>query len=161
MIGKAMGALAAALMLAAAGGAAPQDLTVVGLDGKTRVFTPAELAAMPRGEASLPGKAGPVRYEGPLLTAILRAAGAPAGARLHGEVMRTYLLVTGSDGFGAVYSLAETDKDFHEGATILADSAGGAKLAEREGPYRLVAAGDKRGSRSVYKADRIEVRVAK
>ena len=35
-----------------------------------------------------------------------------------------------------------------------------AKLPEREGPYRLVVQGDRKGSRSVYKAVKAEVRVA-
>jgi hypothetical protein len=150
-------ALAAALF---AGPAAAADFTVV-VDGKRHDFTTEQLASLPRGEATMPYKGRPRAFSGPLLTYVLREAGAPGGAKLHGQpVMKSYVVVTGADGFGAVLSLAETDKDFHEGAVILADTADGAKLPEREGPYRLVVQGDRKGSRSVYRAVKAEVRVA-
>lgn len=153
-------ALIAAAALLTAGSAAAQDLTVVGLDGKAKTLTAAQLADLPRAEAALPNKGGVKRYEGPLLSYILREAGAPGGAKLHGPVMKTYVVVAGADGFSAVLSLAETDKDFHEGVVILADKAEGAPLTGKEGPYRLVIAGDKRASRSVYGANRIELKTA-
>lgn len=150
--------LACALALPAV--AAAQDITVVGLDGKTKTLTAAQLADLPRGEVSRPYKGAVKRYEGPILGYILREAGAPGGAKMHGPVMMTYVLVRSADGFGAVLSLAEADKDFHDGVVILADTADGAKLAGKEGPYRLLVAGDKKGSRSVYGANRIELKTA-
>jgi hypothetical protein len=48
-------ALACAVALAFAPlAAAAQDVTVVGLDGRTKVFTPAELADLPRAKAVIP-----------------------------------------------------------------------------------------------------------
>ncbi len=152
-------ALAAALVLAPLAAQA-QDVTVVGLDGRTKVFTPALLADMPRAKATIT-MAGKARtFEGPLLIYMLRDVGAPAGARLHAEAMRNYVAAIGEDGFVAVYALAEVDKDFHDGTVILADTVDGAKLDAKEGPYRVVVAGDKKASRSVYRTVRIELRKA-
>lgn len=153
------------LILAAAIAFAPltafaQDVTVVGLDGRTKVFTPAQLADLPRAKAELTMGGKVKTYEGPLVIYMLRDVGAPAGARLHAEAMRQYLAAIGDDGFLAVYALAEVDKDFHEGVVILADAVDGAKLDAKEGPYRVVVAGDKKASRSVYRTVRLEIRKA-
>lgn len=152
----------ASLALAVALFAAPAlaaDFTVV-VDGKPHEFTAAQLAELPRGQATMPYKGRTRAFSGPLLSYVLREAGAPGGAKLHGPVMKNYLVVTGADGFMAVLSLAETDGQFHDGVVILADTADGAKLPEREGPYRLVVNGDKKGSRSVYKAVKVELKTA-
>lgn len=154
-----------ALVLAAALALGPlaawaQDVTVVGLDGRTKVFTPAELADLPRARATIPMGGKDRTFEGPLLIYLLRAVGAPAGARLHDLAMRNYVAAIGDDGFLAVYALAEVDKDFHDGVVILADTVDGAKLDAKEGPYRTVVAGDRKASRSVYRTVRIELRKA-
>lgn len=152
-------AFAAALVLAPLAAQA-QDVTVVGLDGRTKVFTPALLADMPRAKATITMAGKERTFEGPLLIYMLRDVGAPAGARLHAEAMRNYVAAIGEDGFVAVYALAEVDKDFHDGTVILADTVDGAKLDAKEGPYRVVVAGDKKASRSVYRTVRIELRKA-
>lgn len=152
-------ALAATLVLTPFAAHA-QDVTVVGLDGRTKLMTPAALADIPRAKVTVTRSGKDRLYEGPLLIYLLREVGAPAGARLHAEAMRNYVAVTGADGFLAVYALAEVDKDFHEGTVILADTVDGAKLDDKEGPYRTVVAGDRKASRSVYKAVKVELRKA-
>lgn len=137
--------------------AAAQAFTVVGLDGKERTLTAAQMADMPRQSVKLAGRK---TYEGPVLAYVLREAGAPAGARLHGPAMRTYVVVRAKDGFAAVLSLAETDKDFSNGLAILADRVDGQPLSDRDGPYRLVVDGDLKGSRSVWGATAAELKTA-
>jgi hypothetical protein len=152
--------IGAAVLAFAPFAAAAQDVTVVGLDGRTKVFTSAELADLPRAKATIPMGGKDRTYEGPLLVYLLREVGAPAGARLHDQAMRNYVAAIGEDGFLAVYALAEVDKDFHDGVVILADTVDGAKLDAKEGPYRTVVAGDRKASRSVYRTVRIELRRA-
>lgn len=152
-----MRALLLALALAVAPVAAfAQSLTVVDSGGKTKVLTPADLADLPRAEV----KSGARTYEGPILTYVLRAGGLPVGPRLHGDPLRAYVVMTGKDGFQAVYSLAELDKDFHDDVVILADHVDGKPLPEKEAPWRVASSGDRKGWRSVFGLARIEARLA-
>ena len=150
-----MRALLVALALAAAPAAWAADLTVVAPSGTVKVLGEADLAGLPRETVKLGAKA----YEGPVLSYVLRAGGLPVGARLHGEPLRAFVVVEGKDGFNAVYSLAELDRDFHDDVVILADKVDGAALPEKEGPWRLVSGGDKKAWRSVYGVSRIEATI--
>ena len=147
-----MRALLVALALAAAPAAWAADLTVVAPSGAVKVLGEADLAGLPRETVKLGAKA----YEGPVLSYVLRAGGMPVGAKLHGDPLRAFVVVQGRDGFKAVYSLAELDRDFHDDVVILADRVDGAPLPEKEGPWRLVSGGDKKAWRSVYGVGRIE-----
>lgn len=154
-------ALALALALAFAPVAAlAQSLTVVGLDGKTKALTAADLADLPRAEVKVALESGAKTYEGPILSYVLRAGGLPVGPKLHGDPLRAYVVMTGKDGFQAVYSLAELDKDFHDDVVILADHVDGKPLGEKEAPWRLVSSGDRKIWRSVFGLARIEARMA-
>lgn len=151
-----MRALVLAIALAVAPAAAfAQALTVVAPGGQTKVLTPADLADLPRAEV----KSGAKTYEGPVLTYVLRAGGLPVGPKLHGDPLRAYVVMTGKDGFQAVYALAELDKDFHDDVVILADHVDGKPLPEKEAPWRLASGGDKKGWRSVYGLARIEAHI--
>ncbi|WP_421932619.1 hypothetical protein [Phenylobacterium sp.] len=156
-----MRALVLALALAVAPVAAfAQSLTVVSADGKTKVLAPADLADLPRAEVKVTLETGAKTYEGPILAYVLRAGGLPVGPRLHGDPLRAYVVMTGRDGFQAVYSLAELDKDFHNDVVILADHVDGKPLDDKEAPWRLASSGDKKGWRSVFGLARIEARMA-
>ena len=147
---------ALALLLALVPGPAlAQAFTVVGLDGKETVIPAEAMKALPRESVKLAGRK---TYEGPVLSYVLREAGAPGGAKMHGPVMRTYVVVRAKDGFAAVFSLAETDADFSGGLAILADTVDGAPITERDGPYRLVVDGDKKTSRSVWGSHRADLK---
>lgn len=151
-----MRALVLAIALAVAPAAAvAQSLTVVAPSGQTRVLTPADLADLPRAEV----KSGARTYEGPILTYVLRAGGLPMGPKLHGDPLRAYVVMTGKDGFQAVYALAELDKDFHDDLVILADHVDGKPLPEKEAPWRVASSGDKKGWRSVFGLARIEAHI--
>ena len=153
--------LALALALAVAPVAAlAQSLTVVATDGRTKVLAGTDLVDLPRAKVTANLETGTKTYEGPVLAYVLRAGGLPVGPRLHGDPLRAYVVMTGADGFAAVYSLAELDKDFHDDVVILADQVDGKPLPTKEAPWRLVSSGDKKGWRSVYGLVRIEAHLA-
>lgn len=153
-------AFALAVLLAAAAPAAAQSLKVTGLDGSTRTLAAADLEGLPRASANLTENGKTQAYEGPLLSHVLRAAGLPMGQRLHGDPLRAYLVVAGSDGFEAVYALLEVDRETHDDTVILADRVDGGPLPAKQAPWRVVSAADRKGWRAVYGVATIEARTA-
>ena len=137
----------------------PKQTVIVGPTGKTLVVTPQVLADLGRAEATMINHSVSHTYEGVRLTELLRLVGAPTGARIHADADRDYLVVTGGDGFRAVFSLAETDSSVQHRAVILADHMDGAPLIPHDAPFRIVVDGDQKPARSVYAVSRIEVRV--
>lgn len=135
------------------------ETVVVGPTGKTLVLTRSLLAGLDRAEATMIIHSAPHTYEGVRLTEILRLVDAPTGARLHAEADRDYLVVTGGDGFRAIFSLAETDGSVQRHPVVLADRMDGAPLIAHDAPFRLVVDGDQKPARSVFAVSRIEVRV--
>jgi hypothetical protein len=137
----------------------PKQTVVVGPTGKTLVLTPAVMAGLDRAEATMINHSVAHTYEGVRLTEILRLVDAPTGARIHADADKDYLVVSGGDGFRAVFSLAETDGSVQRHAVILADRMDGAPLLAHDAPYRIVVDGDQKPARSVYAVSRIEVKV--
>jgi hypothetical protein len=62
--------------------------------------------------------------------------------------MGFYLVAVGSDGYKAVYSVAEINPDVHDATVIVADTEDG-KVLQTAGPLELIATGDKRPARWV------------
>jgi len=96
-------------------------------------------------------------YEGVALAELLKAAGVPAGEKLHGASMATYVLAHAKDGYRAIFALPELDASFTDAKVIVAYAMNGKPLAERQGPLKLVVPQDKRPARWVRMLDRIEV----
>ena len=139
--------------------ATPDETIIIGPTGKRIVVTPKLLEGLDRAEATMINHGAAHTYEGVRLTELLRLVDAPTGARIHADADRDYLVVTGGDGFRAVYSLAETDGSVQRHPVILADRMDGAPLTPHDAPYRLVVDGDQKPARSVYAVAKIEVRV--
>jgi hypothetical protein len=59
-------------------------------------------------------------------------------AKPHGKDLGFYLVAVGSDGYQAVYSLAEVNPDVHDATVIVADTQDG-KPITGEGPLKLIA----------------------
>jgi DMSO/TMAO reductase YedYZ molybdopterin-dependent catalytic subunit len=144
---------------AAAPNYTPAETVIVGPTGKRIVVTPKLLADLDREQATMINHGQSHTFEGVRLTELLRLVDAPTGARLHAEADRDYLVVTGGDGFRAIYSLAETDGSVQRHPVILADRMDGAPLTPHDAPYRLVVDGDQKPARSVYAVSKIEVKV--
>jgi hypothetical protein len=136
-----------------------KETVVVGPTGKRLVLTPAVLADLGRAEATMINHSVAHTYEGVRLTELLRLVDAPTGARIHADADKDYLVVTGGDGFRAVFSLAETDGSVQRHPVILADKMDGAPLIGHDAPFRIVVDGDQKPARSVYAVSKIEVKV--
>ena len=99
-------------------------------------------------------------YSGVRLSDLLTKLGAPLGQQLHGTALKSYVVATGSDGYQAVFSLAEVDPSFHPGEVVVADTMNGIPLDGKTGPFRLVVSEDKRPARSVRNLVSIELKSA-
>jgi DMSO/TMAO reductase YedYZ molybdopterin-dependent catalytic subunit len=109
-----------------------------------------DLAAFQRQTVSVTDEHGTrAEYAGAPVAEILRRAGAPLGKELKGPNMALGVLARGSDGYRVLFSLMEFDAAFNDQVVLVADHRDGKLLDTREGPLRLIVAGDKRGARWV------------
>ena len=152
--------LALALTALLATGAAAQDLKVTVAGRDTVTLSPKDLAALPRAKATIMVKGAAVTYEGVRLDAVLAQAGVVQGERLMGRYLNQVVIARAADGFFSLLSLAETDPAYRANPVVVADTVGGHRLDDREGPYRLVVDGDLRPSRSPRQLVSIEVKPA-
>jgi hypothetical protein len=97
-------------------------------------------------------------YSGVPLSALFAELGAPLGKDLRGAALATYLVATGSDGYRALFALAEIDPSIHPADIVVADSLNGKPLDPQTGPFRLVVTEDKRPARWVRNLVSIELR---
>ena len=118
-----------------------------------------DLAAMPRIKVTAKEHDTTATYEGVALTEILQRAGAPLGKQLHGKALASYVLVTARDGYRVVFALPELDPDFTDASRqiILADTADGKPLPEKQAPLRIIDSQEKRGARWIRMVESIEV----
>jgi DMSO/TMAO reductase YedYZ molybdopterin-dependent catalytic subunit len=148
------------LLIGAAGGAprwvqapaasGPVVLVVKGAVKQELQLTATDLKAQARVKLTAKDHDGTAReYEGVALAALLAKAGAAQGGELRGKSMTLVVVAEGTDGYKAVFSLAELDEDFAREQVLVADSVGGKPLDAEHGPLRLVVPGDKRQGRWV------------
>ena len=97
-------------------------------------------------------------FSGVLLWDLLQEAGSRVDPTRRNDRLRKYVVATGSDGYEAVFSLAELDPEFGAEVVLVAHSRDGQPLGPREGMARIVIGTDKRGGRLVSNLVRIEVR---
>lgn len=96
-------------------------------------------------------------FEGVPLVYLLKQAGAPQGEQIRGALMTTYVIAEGSDGYRALFSLAELDSAFEDSSVIVADRMDSAPITGDAGPLRLIVPQDKRPARWVRMLESITV----
>lgn len=131
--------------------AAAARLEITGAVRTPLFVSAAELKAMPRTTVRAGGQGGQLTqvYEGVALAELLRRAGVPQGEDFGGPWLAAYVVAAATDGYRAVFSLAELDAGFGGSQVLVADTLDGAPLAEDLGPLRLVVPGDRRAARWV------------
>ncbi|MFN3999857.1 molybdopterin-dependent oxidoreductase [Algoriphagus sp.] len=99
-------------------------------------------------------------YKGVVLVDLLQEAGVTLGKDLRGENLTKYLIMRAADGYEVIYSLAEVDPEFTDNIVLLAFEMDGKPLPTGEGPFRIVASGDKRPARWIRELRVIKVAFA-
>ncbi len=118
----------------------------------------AELAALPvRRVHATSDKGIPAEYQCVDLREILRGADVVEGKALSGTHLLSYVLAEGSDGYQALFSLAELDPLLGNHSPLVCFARDGAPLPTEEGPLRLVTEAESRHARWVRHLRRISV----
>jgi DMSO/TMAO reductase YedYZ molybdopterin-dependent catalytic subunit len=168
-LGLALALLAALVLgaLPAAPVALAQDrfsptVELTGLVEHPKTFTRDDLMAYPSITLTVSFGAGQGfqtgRFTGVLLWDLLKEAEVKVDPARNNDKLRKYVVVTGSDGYDAIYSLGELDPEFGGQIVLVAYARDGQPLGPGEGMARSVVDSDKRGGRAVSNLVRIEVR---
>ncbi len=121
-----------------------------------REIQPQDWQELPRQELQGKARNGETRtYSGVAIAELLKLLQAPAGGDLRGGAMNRALLLSASDGYRVVFSLAELDASFRKNPVLLADRVDGAPLDAHEGPFMLVVPENARHSRWIRQVNRI------
>jgi len=137
----------------------PAGVLRIAFGQKSTDWALAKLAPLPHASVTVPNEHTKANdtYSGVPLMDLLAPQGVPAGP--HGAAMRIYLVAEGSDGYKAVYSLAEVNPAVQDSAVIVADTENGKPLAG-DGPLKLVDTHDKHPARWVRNLVAIKVMTA-
>jgi DMSO/TMAO reductase YedYZ molybdopterin-dependent catalytic subunit len=128
----------------------PSTLLISGAVSQDLKLSLDDLKKLPRKSVTTKGHDDQMhQYDGVPIGALLAKAGVPQGSALRGKSMALVLIAEGSDGYRAVFSVAELDDDFAGEAALIVDSIDGQPLSPEQGPLRLVVPSDKRQARSV------------
>jgi DMSO/TMAO reductase YedYZ molybdopterin-dependent catalytic subunit len=139
--------------------AAAADLKINGAVDRPVQFTLAELQKMPRTTVKVVNRrtGKTTVYEGVALVELLRRAGTTQFGNLRDSAMARYVAAEGSDGYRAVFSIAEVDPGMTGSEIMVADTMDDLPLATNQGPLRIVAPHDRRPARWVRRLQSITV----
>jgi hypothetical protein len=139
-----------------------QQLQLTGLDGKSVTVSAADLKSMPRQKVSVVNGHTKQKesYEGVLLSDLLAKVDAPAGQKLHGQALLTYVKAGARDNYQVLFSLAEIDQTTHKNQIMVADQMDGKAIDTKEGPLKLIVPEDTHPSRSIRMLTSISVHKA-
>ena len=103
--------------------------------------------------------AGPVSasFTGVLLWDLLTTANVVTDPNIKNAILRKLVVVTGSDGYEAVFSAGELDPEFGGHQVIVAYLQDGVPLDSTSGFARIITPNDKAGGRDVF--DIVKIRV--
>jgi len=120
------------------------SLQVLDIEGQTTTLTALEVLNMPHTTVKLIDHDVPAQFEGIPLANVLVSAKIQLGDTLRGQRMTEVLVVEAADSYRVAFALAELDPAFAARDIVLADERDGKPLDAKQGPLRVVAAGDKR-----------------
>jgi hypothetical protein len=134
-----------------------QTLQVIDADGHSTTLTAAQISSLAHVTVDARDHDGPAQFQGVALSAILSSAGIQLGDSLHGTRMSEVLLVSAADGYKVAFALAEVDPAFAAREIMLADKREGKPLDAKQGPFRVVAPGDKRPARWIRQVTELRI----
>jgi Domain of unknown function (DUF4440)/Domain of unknown function (DUF3471)/Oxidoreductase molybdopterin binding domain len=123
-------------------------------------YTLAQLQRFPERTVKAGGPGGEEHsYAGVALGDLLRDAGMPGGADLHGRYLRYYAVAQAADRYSVVFALPELDPAYTDKTVLVAWARDGQPLPADEGPLAIVVPDDKHPARWVSRLRRVDVHV--
>jgi DMSO/TMAO reductase YedYZ molybdopterin-dependent catalytic subunit len=136
----------------------PGLVQITGEISQPQTISAVEFAKLPRQSLRARAHDGVERvYEGVPLVDVLAKAGVPTDKNLRGQALAIYVAVEASDGYRAVFSLAELDRSMTDRVVLLADRRDGQPLTAIDGPLLVVVPGEKKHARWVKQVIRLKV----
>ena len=138
----------------------PATLVIQGIGGTSAVLSVSDLSKLPQQTVKVVDHGTPATFEGVLLTDVLAKVDLPLGEKFHGTGASYYMVVEARDGYRAVFAWAELDSGFMDKSVYVATKRDGKPLSEKDGPFQLVAPGEKRAARWVRQVTALKIRQA-
>jgi hypothetical protein len=136
----------------------PATLVVHGVGATSATLSVADLAKLPQQTVKVTDHGTPATFQGVLLSDVLAKVDLPTGEKFHSTAASYYLLVEAKDSYRATFAWAELDSTFMDKAVYVVTMRDGKPLSEKEGPFRLVAPGEKRAARWVRQVTALSIR---
>lgn len=134
--------------------------TVQGIDGTNVTLSASDLAKLPQKIVKTTDHGTPVTFQGVLLADVLSKVALPTGEKFHSTAAAYYLIVEAKDGYRAVFAWPELDSGFMDKPVYMVTKREGKPLPEKDGPFEVIAPGEKRNGRWVRQVTAIRVRQA-
>lgn len=134
-----------------------QSIKITDAAGKVTVVTAEQIAKLPHVTVEVKDHDTPAKFEGVPVSAVLGLAGISLGEKMRGARLADGILITAADAYKVLFALAELDPAFATREIILADKRDGKVLDSKEGPFRVVAPGDKRAGRWIRQVTEMKV----
>ena len=131
-----------------------------GIGGKSVTLSAADLSALQQHTVKATDHGTLATFEGVLLTDVLATVDLPLGEKFHSTGASYYLIVEANDGYRAVFAWAELDSTFMDKTVYVVTRRDGKPLSDANGPFQLVAPGEKRTARWVRQVTALRIRQA-
>lgn len=136
----------------------PAAIAVTGIDGKAVDLTLTDLWKLPQHTVGTADHGVPTTFEGVLLADVLSRVDLPTGPKFQHTAASYYVLVEADDGYKAVFAWAEVDSTITDKAVYLVTRRDGKPLSAGDGPFQLVAPGEKKNTRWVRRVKALAIR---
>jgi len=138
----------------------PATLVVQGIGGTSATLFISDLSQLPQQTVKASDHGAPATFEGVLLTDVLAKGDLPLGEKFHSTGASYYMLVEARDGYRVVFAWAELDSGFMDKSVYVVTKRDGKPLSDKDGPFQLVAPGEKRAGRWVRQVAALKIRQA-
>jgi hypothetical protein len=148
------------LLVSVALGQIPATLVVQGIGGTSATLSVSDLSKLPQQTVKVTDHGTPATFEGVLLTDVLAKVDLPLGEKFHSTGASYYMVVEAMDGYRATFAWAELDSGFMDKSVYVVTKRDGKPLSDKDGPFQLVAPGEKRAGRWVRQVTALKIRQA-